>query len=271
MNEAREDVIPMGLVDEPARPSRDTMDPERLGALADDIAANGLLQKPGVRGPSPEGRYELIWGHRRLLALRLLRWPDLPCMVYPASYDPDVARVAENLQREELNPIEEAQECQRFINKGWPRAAIARVFRRTPAWVDGRLVLLHFPADIQDAVRASAVSIGVAGVLAQIDHESVRGEFLKEAVRTGAKTATAETWLYHYRADRERIITNTLTVEHFVAERESWKIMVPCELCREDTDYQQTRSLRLCRECHAMLPEAMGLLVEKYQQAQLPK
>lgn len=263
MNEAREDVLSIHLVDEPARPSRDTMDPERLGTLADDIAANGLLQKPGVRGPMDSGRYELIWGHRRLLALRLLRWAELPCMVYPPSYDPDVARVAENLQREELNPIEEAQECQRFIDKAMPRAAIARLFRRTPAWVDGRLVLLHFPPDVQDAVRAGQVSIGVAGVLAQLDHDVVRADFLKEAIRTGAKTATAETWLYHYRADRERIITNALTVEQFAAERESWVIMVPCQLCEENTDYQHTRSLRLCRECYAAIPEAMQLYVDK--------
>jgi ParB/RepB/Spo0J family partition protein len=239
----------MELVDEPARPSRDTMDPERLGALADDIAANGLLQKPGVRGPLDDGRFELIWGHRRLLALRLLRWRDLPCMVYDASFDPDVARVAENLQREELNPVEEAQECQRFIDKGMPRAAIARLFRRTAAWVDGRLTLLHFPADVREAVSQGAVSLGVAGVLAQLDHDLVRADFLKEAIRTGAKTATAETWLYHYRADRERIVTNRLTVEQFAAERESWKIMVPCDLCRDDTDYQHTRSLRVCLDC----------------------
>jgi len=264
MIEAREDVLPMHLVDEPPRPSRDTMDPERLGALADDIAANGLLQKCGARGPMPSGRYELIWGHRRLLALRLLRWPELPCMLYPATYDPDVARVAENLQREELNPIEEGQECQRFIDKGMPRAAIARLFRRTPAWVDGRLTLLHFPADVQEAVRQAAISIGVAGVLAQLDHERVRAEFLKEAIRTGAKTQTAETWLYHYRADRERIITNQLTVDHFVAERESWKIMVPCDLCQEDTDYQQTRSLRVCVECLPHIGPALLLYAERH-------
>lgn len=257
MIEAHEDVIPMELVDEPPRPSRDVIDPERLGTLADDIAANGLLQKPGVRGPMPTGRFELIWGHRRLLALRLLRWREVPCMVYPATYDPDVARVAENLQREELNPIEEAQECQRFIDKGMPRAAVARLFRRTPAWVDGRLTLLHFPADIQQAVRDGQVSIGVAGVLAQLDHDLVRADFLKEAIRTGAKTATAETWLYHYRADRDRIVTNALTVEQFVSERESWKIMVPCDLCNEDTDYQRTRSLRICTECLPHIEPAM--------------
>jgi ParB/RepB/Spo0J family partition protein len=264
MIEAHEDVLPTNLIDEPARPSRDTMDPERLGALADDIAANGLLQKPGVRGPLADGRYELIWGHRRLLALRLLRWPDVPCMVYHAGYDPDVARVAENLQREELNPVEEAQECQRFIEKGMPRAAIARLFRRTPAWVDGRLTLLHFPADVREAVSQGAVSLGVAGVLAQLDHDLVRADFLKEAIRTGAKTATAETWLYHYRADRERIVTNRLTVEQFAAERESWKIMVPCDLCREDTDYQHTRSLRVCLDCLPHIEPALIVYAEKH-------
>ena len=267
MIEAHEDVLPLDLVDEPARPSRDGIDPERLGALADDIAANGLLQKPGVRGPLADGRYELIWGHRRLLALRLLRWRELPCMVYPPTYDPDVARVAENLQREELNPIEEAQECQRFVDKGMPRAAIARLFRRTPAWVDGRLTLLHFPDDVRAAVAEGSISLGVGGVLAQLDHDQVRAEFLREAQRTGAKTATAETWLYHYRADRERIISNQLTVERFAAERESWKILVPCDLCRDDVDYQHTRSLRVCRDCLPHIEPALLAYARAQEQA----
>jgi hypothetical protein len=119
------------------------------------------------------------------------------------------------------------------------------------------LTLLHFPADVREAVSQGAVSLGVAGVLAQLDHDLVRADFLKEAIRTGAKTATAETWLYHYRADRERIVTNRLTVEAFVQERESWKIMVPCDLCRTDEDYQRTRSLRVCVDCLPHIIPAM--------------
>lgn len=249
MIEARDGAVPLHLVREPSRPSRNAMDHDRLGTLADDIAANGLYQKCGVRGPFPDGAYELIWGHRRLLAIRMLRWAELPCMIYPADYDPDVARIGENFNREELNPLEEAQECERLIEKGLPRAAVARLVRRSPGWVDGRLALLEYPDDVRAAVAEGQVSLGVAGVLAQIDHELIRADFLKEAARTGAKTLTAETWLYHYRADRERLITNRLTVERFVAERESWKVMVPCELCREDTDYQHTRSLRCCKPC----------------------
>jgi ParB/RepB/Spo0J family partition protein len=257
MIECREDLVRTELIDEPPVPSRDAMDTDRLAALADGIAANGLLQKPGVRGPMPDGRYELIWGHRRLLALRLLRWPEIPCMVYPASYDPDTARIEENLNREELNPVEEAQECQRLLDKGKPVALIARTFKRSTAWVEGRLVLLHFPPDVQQAVRDGQVSLGVAGVLAQLDHDLVRADFLKEAIRTGAKTATAETWLYHYKADRDRIVTNRLTVEQFISERESWKIMVPCDLCQADEDYQRTRGLRVCVDCLPHLIPAM--------------
>jgi predicted nucleic acid-binding protein len=101
------------------------------------------------------------------------------------------------------------------------------------------------------------VSLGVAGVLAQLDHDLVRADFLKEAIRTGAKTATAETWLYHYKADRDRIVTNRLTVEQFISERESWKIMVPCDLCQADEDYQRTRGLRVCVDCLPHLIPAM--------------
>lgn len=253
MIEAREDVVPLDDVDEPERPSRETIDPERVGALADSIAAIGLLQKPGVRGPMPDGRYRLIYGHRRLLALRLLRWRELPCMVYPPDYDEDQARIEENENREPLNPIDQARECARLLEKGRPVPLIARIFKRSSAWVEGRLVLLHFPQDVQDAVRDEQISLGVASVLAQIDHDLVRADFLREAQRTGAKTSTAELWLYHYKADRERIVTNRLTVEAFVEQREAWVIKVPCQLCGQEYPYTETRSLRVDTECLAML------------------
>jgi ParB/RepB/Spo0J family partition protein len=249
MIEARDGVVALPLVREPSRPSRNAMDHDRLGALADDIAANGLYQKCGVRGPFADGTYELIWGHRRLLALRLLRWSDLPCMIYPPDYDPDVARIGENFNREELNPVEEAQECQRLIDKGLPRATVARLVRRSPAWVDGRLTLLAYPPDIRDAVAERELSLGVAAVLAQIDHDAVRADFVKEAKRTGAKTQTAEVWLYHYRADRDRIISNRLTVEQFVTERPTWILKIRCQLCEDEFPYTETQNIRACNPC----------------------
>lgn len=249
MIQAAEGLVETRLIREPVRPSRLDIDMESIGRLADDIGANGLYQKPGVRGPFPDGTYEIVWGHRRLLAIRLLRWPEMPCMIYDQHFDPDVARIGENLVREELNPIEEAQECQRFIEKGLTPAVIGRLFRKSQPWVDGRLALLDHPEEIQVAVAAGELSLAVANILAQVDHASVRHDFVKDAIRSGCKSSTAEAWLYHYRANRDRIITNTVTVDEFIQQRESWKIIIPCQVCGLDCDYPDTASVRACKPC----------------------
>src|SRR5712664_2221472 len=100
--------IPLDAVDVPAEPLRESIDPQALGDLADDMAVNNLLQPIGARGPSPTNRYEVVWGHRRLLAARMLDWPSIPARVCPWPTDPALARIAENMMRTDLNPREEA-------------------------------------------------------------------------------------------------------------------------------------------------------------------
>jgi ParB/RepB/Spo0J family partition protein len=246
-------IVSLDLLDEPETPSRETMDPERVGALADDIAANGLLQEPGVVGPDATGRYRIAFGHRRLLALRMLRWPSVGVKCWPPGTDPRQIRVSENNIREALTAMEEAREVVGMLNTGLPLSAVARLFRRSVAWVGQRRDLLALPPDIQDAIQNNGLSLGVAVVLGDVDHAEYRASLLREAHRVGASLATAELWRQHYLADKDRIITNHMTVETIIAARQEWRVMVPCEACREPTDLNDTVTLRLDRECLAAI------------------
>jgi len=245
------------LIDPPEDAHRKAIDPERLGALADDIAANGLLQPPGVRGPSPTGRYAIVWGHRRYLAVGLLRWPDLPARVFPWDYDPLDARTAENFMQEKLTPLEEAEIVKRYVDQGHALAAIARKTRHSPAWVGARIRLLEWPADVQAGVQDGSLSLGVAELLAQIDHADYRASLIDEAARVGASIASVGVWLAHYGAERARIIANHETVAEIAGRREQWKIVTPCDYCGVDEDYATTRSFRLCSGCAAELQAAI--------------
>lgn len=252
---AVEVLLPLNLVDEPESPSREKLDPERVGALADDIAANGLLQRPGVRGPSPAGRYRISFGHRRLLAIRLLHWPELPVKCWPWDTDDELLRISENNIREQLTPLEEAGEVVRMLNRGLPVSAVARLFRRSAAWVGQRRDLLALPADVQEAIQNAGLPLGVAVVLGDVDHLQYRQSLLKEAARVGASLTTAELWRQHYLADRDRIVTNHMTIDAIVSARETWTIMVPCEACRQPVDLGQTVTLRVDRECLAAIQQ----------------
>jgi len=246
------------LVDAPEDAHRKEIDPERIAALADDIAANGLLQPPGVRGPSDTGRYAVVWGHRRWLAIGLLNWPELPCRVFPWSYDPLVARTAENFMQEKLTPVEEAEVIRRYVERGMPAAQIARHCRHSAAWVAARVRLLEWPADVQQGVQDGHLSLGVAELLAQIDHEAYRVSLVEECHRVGASISTVGVWLAHYGAEKGRIIANHETVAEIASRREAWKIVTPCDYCHKDEDYERTQSFRLCGGCAAELEAAIA-------------
>jgi len=248
--------LPLDALDDPAAPSREQIDPAALGELTDSLGINGLLQPIGARGPSPEGRYEVIWGHRRAQAARLLQWATIRARVCEWSHDPLEARLVENLLRVDLNPREEANAISVFLARGKPIAEIARMMRKSVGWVDARRELLSWPVELQDRVARGELTFAVARLLADVDHAGYRKELLDEAVRTNANAPTVSVWLAHYASDKERIIRNQETIEQFVERRETFTVLCLCESCREQVDTRSTSILRMCARCVSELREA---------------
>lgn len=250
------DNLPLAHILEPTHRLRQQIDQGALGELADSMSAEGLHQPIGCRGPTDAGLYEIVWGHRRFLAARLLQWPTIHARVFPDSFDPLLASVSENLQRTELNPMEEAHALDRFRNRGESLAALSRLFRRTPSWVSQRLALLGLPADLQAAVAEKRLPLAVVAILSEIDHEPYRRDLTREAERNGASAAMAEVWRAHYLSDRTRIITNDRTIQELAEARATFVITYPCEWCDTLTAFEDTRSVRFCRSCNDQLREA---------------
>jgi len=248
--------VPLHLIREPSHRLRERINPERLGELADSIAAEGQHQAIGLRGPLDDGTWEIIWGHRRYLAVSLLKKTTIMAKKHPADFDPLLAAVSENIQREDLSPVEEALALQKFIDRGEPVAALGRLFRRSTPWIYGRLKLLEFPEDLREAVHTKAINIGVAEALADIDHDEYRKSLIAEAQRTGATATTVNIWRAHYLSDRARIQENFSTVESIIASREKFIFYCPCEACNKNVPFGDTRSIRLCLPCLQDLTQA---------------
>ena len=174
--------IALGDIDpNPDQPRRD-FDREALQQLADSIAQSGVLQPLLV---VKEGmRYRIVAGERRYRAARMAGLHTVPCLVKDLS-DQEIMEAAliENLQREDLNPMEEAAGIRALMDKcGYTQEMAAkRVGRSRPA-VANILRLLTLPAKVQKLVKDGKLSAGHARVLAGLDDEQLQLKLAQLAI-----------------------------------------------------------------------------------------
>lgn len=172
---------------------RTHMDPDSLQQLADSIRSQGVMQPVLVR-PIAEGRYEIIAGERRWRASQLAGLSEIPALVREI---PDEAALAmaliENIQRENLNPLEEAQGIQRLVNEfNLTHQAAAEAVSRSRSAVTNLLRLLNLAPRVQEMLMQGQIDMGHARALLgltqpkQIDaaHEIIKkGLSVREAER----------------------------------------------------------------------------------------
>lgn len=175
----------------PYQPRRE-FDSDALSELEASIRENGLLQPLVVR-PTVEG-FELVAGERRLRALTGLGWETAPVIVRDLT-DEQMLLLAlvENLQREELNAIEEAVAYQRLIDGfGLTQHQVAGRVGRSRSTVANSLRLLTLPPEVQQMLASGALSAGHARAVLSIDSESGMLELARRIAAEGLSVREAE-------------------------------------------------------------------------------
>ena len=161
--------IPVGELDPNPDQPRQSFDQESIGQLADSIREQGVLQ-PLLVVPASGGRYRIIAGERRYRASRLAGLETVPCIVK----DIDVIRqmeiaLIENLQREDLNPMEAARGIQALMKQcGYTQEKVSTRLGKSRPAVANLLRLLSLPEEVTEMVRDGLISAGHARVLAGI-------------------------------------------------------------------------------------------------------
>ena len=177
----------------PDQPRRD-FDEEELQALSESIAIHGVIQPLTVR-ELPSGYYQIIAGERRWRAARLANLSDIPVVVIEAD-DKKAMELAliENLQRQDLNPVEEALGYQALIeNHGLTQEeAASRVGRSRPA-VANSLRLLGLSAEVLELLRSGTISAGHARAILQLKTEKKQLEAAKKIIALALSVRQAET------------------------------------------------------------------------------
>ncbi len=186
---------------------RQDFDPEALRTLAESIKAEGLIQPIVVR-KTTEGTFELVAGERRWRAAKLAGLTTIPGIVRVLD-DRQIAEWAliENLQREDLNPIERAEAFQRLLqNFGLGHDQIADRVGIDRSSVSNALRLLALDTEVRDYVRKGILSAGQAKALASVSqadeqrslaHRAIKHQWsvrqVESAARLTARPAIAET------------------------------------------------------------------------------
>jgi len=160
--------IPVDQIDANPFQPRSDFNPEELESLAESIRVQGVLQPIMVRShPTTPDRYQIVAGERRFRAAMLAGLHDIPAMVRDMD-DSDAAVVAlvENLQRQDLNAIEEAEGYQRLlVDFGLTHEALGYAVSKSRSHIGNTVRLLRLPEPVLRDVRSGALSSGHARAL----------------------------------------------------------------------------------------------------------
>ena len=184
-------VDPRTVKPNPQQP-RQNFDEESLQELADSIRNDGVLEPVVVR--EINGEYELVSGERRVRACVLAELNEVPAVVRDVS-DEDMLKlgIIENIQREELNPIELAKAYQSLTEAyGWSQEQVAQQVGKKRATVTNSLRLLKLSDDIQEHVVDGAISMGHARALLSISDPVKQRKLCTRIVNDGLSVREAE-------------------------------------------------------------------------------
>ena len=172
---------------------RTTFDEDRLEQLAQSIKANGIIQPLLVRRLSGD-KYQLVAGERRWRAAQRAGLLRVPCVVKDIPEDKMLElALIENIQRQELNAIEEAQAYKRLIETlGLTQEMVAQRVGRDRTFITNYLRLLRLPEDIQRMVEGEQLSMGHARALLGVDEPEIQRKLAKEVSEKGLSVRQTE-------------------------------------------------------------------------------
>ena len=172
---------------------RTHFDEARLEELAQSIKANGIIQPLLVRRVSGE-KYQLVAGERRWRAAQRAGLHRVPCVVKEIPEDKMLElALIENIQRQELNAIEEAHAYKRLIESlGLTQEMVAQRVGRDRTFITNYLRLLRLPEDIQQMVEAEQLSMGHARALLGVDEPEIQRKLAKEVSEKGMSVRQTE-------------------------------------------------------------------------------
>ena len=204
MKEGAATTLRISEVEPRADQPRKQFDREALQALADSIATYGVLQPIIVRpNPNFEGSFEIVAGERRWRAAKMAGLTEIPAVVLDGD-DMKIAQVAliENVQREDLNVVEEAQGYQTLMDKfDMTQEEVAKQVGKSRPAITNLLRLLDLPEEVLELLRSGELSAGHARALLGLRDPELIPLFANRAVAKGLSVRDVETMVRRQNAE----------------------------------------------------------------------
>ncbi len=184
--------VPIDLIDPSTVQPRAIFDEAKLDELARSITSNGVVQPVLLRRKGD--RFELIAGERRWRAAQRAGLTKVPAVLRNVS-DENVLEIAliENIQREDLNPIEEARAYKKLMEMlGLTQEMIAERVGRDRSYVTNYLRLLRLPADLQELLQSGRLSTGHARTLLGVDEPDVQRRLARKIIEQDLSVRATE-------------------------------------------------------------------------------
>jgi len=174
---------------------RTVFDEEKLQELADSIKENGLIEPIIVVRSVAPGEYELIAGERRLRASQIAGFTEIRAIIQDGASDKDKLDLAliENIQRENLNPIEEAKAYKKYSEEyKYTQEQIAKIVKKNRSVIANTMRLLSLPENIQNMIIEGKISSGHGRMLASITDENKLQEMVNQILEQGLTVRDVE-------------------------------------------------------------------------------
>jgi len=243
-------MLQLKQIDRPKVSGRDSMDPSKIIELAESIREKGLLE-PIIVTPR-NGRYEIVAGDRRYLAHEHLGIDKIPAVIKDVSdVDIIILRAVENLQRENLTPLEEARAYQTMREQcGMSVEEICKSTGKSKSTVKRMLGFWRMPDEFKVAVDRGGICLGVAEKLIEVDDPFLRSEWLRMAVQNGITTGVAELWVSDYQKSKAGKLHEGIgDVGEGELNPEPKPAYVTCQVCSGPVDIRVAKQIIGCPDC----------------------
>lgn len=193
---------------------RSLISTDSLKDLVQSIKASGILE-PLVAAKTPAG-YQLIAGERRWRAAKIAGMTTVPVIIKETTARGMLEMaIIENVQREDLNPLERAQAFERLIEEfGLPVSEIAKRIGKSDAYVSNTLRLLTLPDAIKDGLMSGAITEGHARAIAGLGETKLMVDAYKTILTENSSVRRAEDLARRLKSEHQRVITNRVERIH---------------------------------------------------------